>query len=430
MIKEIKMKTIKRRKAGSLLLGVFIILPMLTHPQATLSIDSCYELARRNYPLTKQFDLIEKTKEYSISNANKAYLPQLSLTAIGGYITGLPSFSLPGESSESNNAQFIGIGQINQTIWDGGATRTQKNIINATAEVDKSNLEVNLRTMRERINQLYFGILLIDEQLKQLDILNSNLQRNLKNVELTKENGYAYKSEVDEVKAEVLKVEQRKIEFTFTRKGYLEMLAYLIGRQINENIQLEKPVSLESISSLPNNRPELSFYSSQRKLIEAKSSLNRVGNMPKIGLLGAGVMLQPGMDLGSSSFNSLAVVGLSMSWNTSNLYKTSNNKQLDQIQSELVNVQQETFVFNNNLQLKQASDEVEKHQAILSKDNEIVLLKENITKSYQVKYDNGAGSMNDLLTSLNKESEAKSNQTLHSIELLLSVYNYKTISGN
>lgn len=424
------MKTIKSRKVCSWLLGAFFSLPLLTQAQATLSIDSCYELARRNYPLTKQFDLIEKTKEYSISNANKAYLPQISLTAIGGYITGLPSFSLPGESSESNNVQFIGIGQINQTLWDGGATRTQKNIASATAEVDKSNLEVNLRNMRERINQLYFGVLLIDEQLKQLNILNSNLQRNLKNVELTKENGFAYKSDVDEVKAEVLKVEQKNIEFTYTRKGYLEMLGYLIGRQLNESIQLEKPVSQESISSLTNNRPELSFYSNQRKLLEFKSSFNRVANMPKIGLLGAGVMIKPGMEFGPSTFSSLAVVGLSMSWNTNNLYKTSNNKQLDRIQSDMINIQQETFVFNTNLQLKQASDEIEKRQAIVSKDNEIVVLKENITKSYQVKYDNGAGSMNDLLTSLNKESEAKSNQTLHNVELLMSIYNYKTISGN
>jgi len=419
-----------RRKVSGLLLGVFTILPILNLAQTSLSIDSCYALARRNYPLTKQFDLIEKTKEYSISNANKAYLPQISLTAIGGYIIGLPSFSLPGESPESNNAQFIGIGQINQTIWDGGATRSQKNIISATAEIDKSNLEVNLRNMRERVNQLYFGILLIDEQLKQLDILNSNLQRNLKNIELTKENGLAYKSDVDEVRAEVLKVEQKKIEFTYTRKGYLEMLAYLIGRQLNESVQLEKPASLESVSNLPNNRPELNLYSHQRNLIEAKSTFNRVANMPKIGLLGAGVMIQPGMDFGASNFSSLAVVGLSLSWNTNNLYKTSNNKQLDHIQSDMINTQQETFVFNNNLQLKQASDEIEKRQAIVGKDDEIVVLKENITKSYQVKYNNGAGSMNDLLTSLNKESEAKSNQTLHTIELLLSIYNYKTISGN
>jgi len=424
------MKTIKRRKVGGWMLTTFFILPLLAQSQTTLSIDSCYAFARRNYPLAKQFGLIEKTKEYSISNANKAYLPQISLTAIGGYITGLPSFAPPGETAESHNAQFIGIGQINQTLWDGGATRTQKNIASATAEVDKSNLEVNLRSMRERVNQLYFGILLIDEQLKQLDILNTNLQRNLKNVELTKENGYAYKSDVDEVKAEVLKVEQKKIEFTYTRKGYLDMLGYLIGKQLNESIQLEKPVSLESVSGLENNRPELKLYSSQRNLIEAKSTFNRVANMPKIGLLGAGVMIQPGMDIGASSFNSLAVVGLSMSWNTSNLYKTSNNKQLDHIQSDMINIQQETFVFNNNLQLKQASDEIEKHQSILSKDNEIVVLKENITKSYQVKYDNGAGSMNDLLTSINKESEAKSNQTLHNIEMLLSIYNYKTISGN
>jgi outer membrane protein TolC len=208
------------------------------------------------------------------------------------------------------------------------------------------------------------------------------------------------------------------------------MLAYLIGKQLSESVQLEIPISLESVSSLTNNRPELNFYSNQRRLIEAKSPFNRVANMPKIGLLGAGVMIKPGMEFGPTTFSSLAVVGLSMSWNTNNLYKTSNNKQLDRIQSEMINTQQETFVFNNNLQLKQASDEIEKHQAIVGKDNEIVVLKENITKSYQVKYDNGAGSMNDLLTSLTKESEAKSNQTLHTIELLLSIYNYKTISGN
>src|SRR5688572_31413526 len=118
MIKKIKMKTIKRRKVGVLLLGALLILPILNLAQTTLNIDSCYALAKRNYPLTKQFDLIEKSKEYSISNANKAYLPQVSLTAIGGYLDGLPSISLPGESSEPSKTQFIGIAQINQALWD------------------------------------------------------------------------------------------------------------------------------------------------------------------------------------------------------------------------------------------------------------------------------------------------------------------------
>jgi outer membrane protein TolC len=424
------MKPIKRKVSGWIVSALFVVPQLGWAQQAQLNIDTCYAMAKRNYPLTKQFDLIEKSKDYSISNANKAYLPQLSLTAIGAYLDGLPTIPLPGESNEPSKTQFIGIAQLNQTIWDGGATRAQKNVIQANAEVDKSNVEVNLVNLRERVNQLYFGILLIDEQVKHLDILNENLQRNLKKIQLTKDNGLAFQSDVDEVKAEALNVEQKKIEFKYTRKGYVDMLSYLIGQPLNENVQLSKPGSFESVSSFTLNRPELKFYANQRKLVDAKSSFNTVGNMPKISLMGVGFMMQPGMSFGPSTFDHMTLAGVSLSWNTGNLYKTSNNRQLDKIQQDVISSQQETFEFNNNLQLKQVSAEIEKHQAIVSKDNEIVSLKESVTKSYQLKYDNGMASMNDLLTSLNRESEAKSNQALHSIQLLLSIYNYKTVSGN
>ena len=351
------MKPIKRKVSG-LVLGALLMIPHFGWAQETLNIDSCYALAKRNYPLTKQFDLIEKSKEYSISNANKAYLPQVSITAIGAYIDGMPSISMPGAEAKEENLQFIGIGQINQTLWDGGATRTQKSVINANAEVDKSNVEVNLQNLRERINQLFFGVLVIDEQIKHLDILNDNLQRNLNKIQLTKDNGLAFQSDVDEVKAEVLNVEQKKIEFRYARKGYTNMLSHLIGKPLSEDVKLEKPVSLESVSSLGNNRAELKFYSSQRKLVEAKSAFNTVGNMPKVSLMGVGMMMQPGVSFGPSTFDHIALAGVSLSWNTGSLYKSSNNKQLDKIQQDMINTQQETFEFTNNLQLKQASDEI------------------------------------------------------------------------
>jgi outer membrane protein TolC len=422
------MKPVKR-KINGWLLSVLLIAPLFGWAQQ-LNIDSCYAMAKRNYPLTKQFDLIEKSKEYSISNANKAYLPQVSLNAIGAYLNGMPSISMPGAEAKDENFQFIVIAQLNQTLWDGGATRSQKNVIKANAEVDKSTVEVNLLNLRERLNQLYFGVLVIDEQIKHLDILNENLLRNLKKIQLTKDNGLAFQSDVDEVKAEALNVEQKKIEFQYTREGYVNMLSYLIGQPLNENVQLQKPVSLEPVSSLTNNRPELKFYANQQGLVDAKSSFNTVGNMPKVGLMGVGMAMQPGVGFGTSTFNHLTLAGVSVTWNTGNIYKTSNNKQLDKIQFDMINNQQQTFEFNNTMQLKQVSAEIEKHQAIVSKDNEIVTLKENITKSYQLKYDNGMASMNDLLASLNRESEAKSNQALHNIQLLLSIYNYKTVSGN
>src|SRR6187551_2737740 len=129
---------------------IVVMCSLLTVHSATaqpLSIDSCYALAERNYPLIKQYDLIEKTKEYTLSNASKAYLPQVSITGIGGYVFGgFPSTGGSGEGS--SNFKFIGIGQVYQTIWDGGATKTQKKIIEASSELDKVVIDVSLHELR------------------------------------------------------------------------------------------------------------------------------------------------------------------------------------------------------------------------------------------------------------------------------------------
>jgi outer membrane protein TolC len=397
-----------------------------------LTIDHCQERAQGNYPLIKQYDLISKSADFTVSNANKAYFPQVSLTGIGGYIiSGLPEFLVPGTNPpEQSKAQFIGIAQINQIIWDGGATKSQKNIIKSSAEVEKSSIDVSLYSIRERVNQVYFGILMIDEQNKQLDILSQDLNIRLNKVRLSKENGLAYTSDVDQVRAEILNLEQKKIEFNYTRKGFVQMLSYLIGKQLDENIKLEKPVISESVENFDNHRPELNLYTNQLKLVESNSSLNQVSMMPKIGFLGAGVLIKPGINFGPSKFNGLALAGLSISWNTSGLYKNRNNKDLDKVEMDKINNQKDTFLFKNNLQLTQTNNEIEKQKAIIAKDDEIVKLKDGIKKSYQVMYDNGMTAMSDLINAMNKENEAKANQALHQIQLLMSMYNYKTISGN
>ncbi|ESU20355.1 hypothetical protein FEDK69T_28720 [Flavobacterium enshiense DK69] len=376
--------------------------------------------------------MIAKSTEYTLSNANKAYLPHISITGIGGYIIGgLPTVSGPGQlGNEPSKFQLIGIGQINQTIWDGGATRSQKDIAKASAEVEKASVDVSLYSIQERVNQIYFGILLIDAQLKQLEILTENLNLNLKKVKLSKENGLAYQTDVDEVKAEVLNVEQKKIEFYYTRKGYVEMLSLLIGEKLNDYVKLETPLISNSAENMNNNRPELNLYANQLKLAEAQSSMNKVNNMPKIGLLGAGILLEPGIAFGASDFNSLAVVGLSASWNTDGIFRSSNNKNLDKIRMEKITNQQETFLFNNKLELNQASSAIEKQKAIITKDDEIIRLKTAIKKGYLTKYDAGMCSMNDVINAVNKESEALSNRDLHNIQLLMSLYDHKTINGN
>jgi len=396
-----------------------------------LSIDSCYALAKKNYPLIRQYELIEKTKEYTLSNANKAYLPQLSITAIEGYIFGeLPSFGPANVEAETSDFKFIGIAQLNQTIWDGGATKTQKKIITASSETEKASLDVAIYDLHARVNQLYFGILLVDEQLMQLEVQNTILSNNVNRVKQLSDNGLAFKTDLDEIKVEQLKLNQHKTELKYVRNGYVMMLSLLIGAKITEPIILQKPAFNDSLPDLQIMRPELSLYKSQRNMVNAQSDLQRVSLMPKIGLLGAGVMLAPGIGSGENGATSIGVAGLSATWSIGGIYRRGNEKQLTQLSLNKINLQEETFLFNTKLQVAQTSADVEKQKAILAGDEEIISLRKSIRESYQLKYNTGSGSLMDLLNATEKESEARSQKALHEMQLLITISEHNTITGN
>jgi len=392
----------------------------------TLTIEQSYQLAVDNYPLIKQYELIEKSKEYTLSNANKGYLPQISITAIEGYVFG----DLPGFVSGGDKSQFklIGLGQINQTVWDGGATKTQKKIIEASSNLDKASVQVSLNELHSRVNQLYFGILLIDEQLKQLEVQNTILANNIDRVKKLHENGLTYKTDVDEMKVEQLNLNRQKKDLQYTQKGYQTMLSYLIGKNINQT-KLEKPINTATLDNTIN-RPEQARFESQRNLITAQSDMQKVSLMPKVGLLGAGVVLAPGISPGSDKATTIGVAGLSVGWDIKGLYKNSNEKELTKLELNKVAVQEETFLFNTKLQMTQKTADIERQNAILKDDDEIVKLRQTIREGYQLKYDTGAGPLIDLLNATEKEGNARTEKALDEIQLLMSIYDYQTIKGN
>lgn len=414
------------------MLLALVAIPTALFGQSAITLEECTSLARANYPLIKQLELVDKSSEYSIANANKAYLPQVSLTLIGGYIIkGLPTVSLPGvPAEEPDKVQAIALAQLNQTIWDGGATKSVKEITRASTAAEKAYIEVQLYNIKDRVTQIYFGILLIDEQLKVLELSEKNLKLNHDRLRLSNENGLGYRVEVDEVEAELLKVDQRRIEFRFTRGAYLDMLSHFIGKPLGAEIQLQRPEVADNVLTGTNNRPEMVWYSDRTRLVETQAAMDNVSLMPKIGILGAGIFLSPGMQFATSKVTDLAILGISASWNTAGLYRNNNNKQLSQIQLARIQAERTTFEFNQSLELKQYSADVSKQRAILQHDDKIVELKTRVHQSQQLKFDNGLCSAADLINSLNNEQDARSNQRLHEIQLLKSLYAYKTSLGN
>lgn len=393
----------------------------------SLSIDSCYAMAKRNYPLIKQYDLIEKTQEYTISNANKAYLPQFEVTVIGGIIEGIPDMSVDG-SGGGVQTQLIGFAQLNQVIWDAGFTKAKKEIIMANAEVERANLEVDLYAIIERVNQIFFGALLIDEQIKQWRIMEENLQRSLKIVKTAYENGSAYKSDVQEVKVEILNTEQRISELNYTKKAFVSMLELVIGKSIEE-LDLQHPSSDSGLLDTENSRPELLLFESQKRLVDARSKLINARIYPKVGMMGVGAFFQPGISFGPADFNHVLLAGLSLSWEIGGLYTKSNDQQLVQIQNQGLDIQKESFLFSNNIQYSQHQNELQMYQSMLHRDQELLRLKINLRESYELKYENGVCTMTDLLRRMNDESLARQSLILHGVQYQMAISQIKYIQG-
>lgn len=413
-------------------LAILFVMVPAAFGQPAMTLYECTTLARANYPLIRQHALLDKSAEFTLSNANKAYLPQLSITGIGGYIiSGLPAVSLPGvPAEEPSKVQGIALVQLNQTIWDGGATKSSKDITTAATATEKAFIDVQLHAIEDRVAQIVFGILLIDEQLELLKVSEKNLRLNHDRLRLSNENGLGYRVEVDEVEAELLKVDQRRIEFTYTRAAYVDMLAHFIGKTLASDVIFPRPDLTDAVMTGTNNRPEMVWYNNRTRLVETQSAIDKVSMMPKVGILGAGVFISPGMQLATSKITNLALIGINVSWNTGGLYRNSNNKQLNQIQLGRIDAERATFEFNQSIELKQYSSDVARQRAILQNDGKIVELKTRIHQSQQLKFDNGLCSASDLINAINNEQDARSNQRLHEVQLLKSLYAYKTSLGN
>ena len=397
----------------------------------SLSLDNCLEMAKQNYPLIRQYTLIEKTKEYSIANAQKAYLPQFNVAGQATYQSAvtqipisLPSVDIPTMSKD----QYKLYGEVSQSITDLFIVKDQKEYINANSEIEVQKTEVELYKLRERINNLYFGIFLIDAQIKQTELLKKDIQSGIEKTNVAIANGVALKSTADNLKAELLKADQRTIELKATRKGYADMLALFIGNPIDENTVLEKPHRQMLTNTI--NRPELKLFDLQKKSFDVQEKLITAKNLPRLSAFFQGGLGRPGLNMLDNDFQGYYIGGLRLSWNITGFYTYKNEKKMLANSQSMIDIQRETFLFNTNLTLKHQNADITKMRELIETDKRIVTLRESVKNTTQNQLTYGTATTNDYLIAVNAEDQAKQNLILHEIQLLMTEYNTQTTAGN
>lgn len=409
------------------------ILPVFSFSQNSLTIEECKQMARENYPLIKRYALIDKSKEYNLSNAAKGYLPQFSLIAKASYqsaVTKIP-IEIPGMNIQGmSKDQYSATIDVTQSVWDGGVISSRKNMTNSASMVEQKQLDVDMYNINDRVNQLFFGILLIDAKIKQNDLLQEELQRNYNLISSYIENGVANQADLDAVKVEQLKAVQSKTQLQSNKKSYLEMLSILIGESLNERIILQKPKSEDLIIPRQINRPEMELFDAQLNNLEIQRRSIKAGYMPKLGLYLTGGYGKPGLNMLENEFSAYYIGGVRLSWNFGTLYTRKNDQKLIDVNQDNVMIQRETFLFNTNIETSQEQNEINKNRDLLKYDDEIITLRNNVKKAAEVKVANGILTVTDLMQEITAEDMARQDKIEHEIELLLSIYNLKFTTNN
>lgn len=396
----------------------------------SLSLEDCYNLAKQNYPLIKQRELILKSKEYTVENATKAYLPQITINGQASYqsdVTQVP-IKIPGMDIPTlSKDQYKLYGEINQPLYDGGMVKQQKRMHEANAVVEEQKLEVELYKLKDRINQLFFGILMIDAQLKLTELAKNDIQNGIKKTEAALNNGVALRSNLDVLKAENLKINQREVELKSNRHVYAEMLALYINQQITENTQLQKPNTIIVSSAIQ--RPELLMFDNQSKNMEIQNSILKAKNLPKFNLFLQAGYGRPALNMLSNKFEPYYIGGLRLSWSLSGFYTYKNDKAILDINRKNIDLQKEVFLFNTSFSVKQQDADSKRLQQLLSSDDEIISLRASVKNSASAQLENGIINSGDYLREVNAEQQARENKLLHEVQLLQAQYNQKTIIG-
>ena len=407
---------------------------MLASVAQAQTLEECQQAAEKNYPIIKQYGLIAQTTELTVKNIQKGWLPQITASAQATYQSDVVSwpenmqrmYQQMGLNMKGLTKDQYKIGvDLQQIIYDGGAIGSQRSIARQEGKVQEAQTEANLYQVRKRVKEMYFSLLLLDEQIRLNDDVKALLLSSEKKLAAMVKGGTAATSDFDNVKAERLSVAQQNESLKSQRQMLQRMLSVFCGIEVSNP---EKPAAVETSASA-SNRPEIRLFDNQLKLAEVQEKALDTKLRPTLGLYAQGYYGYPGLnmfeDMISRKWSLNGIVGIKLSWNVGALYTHKNDKAKLKAQRDLIENAREVFLFNNNMEQIQQTENVSRYRTMMQGDDEIIALRTNVRKAAESKLAHGIIDVNSLLREINNENAAKTQQAIHEIDMLKEMYNLK-----
>ena len=394
-------------------------------------MEQCKAWAQGNYPVIKQYDLVEQSRRFTVENAAKAWLPQAVVSGTASYQSDvttipvdIPGVDIPTLSKDQYDVNIT----VSQQVYDGGAVSSAKRLAEAQGDVGREQVSVAMYDVNRRVDELFFGILVLDEQLRQVAVLQEDLSLSLASVKAMVKGGIANQTDVDAVMVELVKAKQKGTSLLTQRNTYLKMLSTFIGKDIGDGDTLVKPTP-PVLQNGANSRPELALYAAQERLLDARLKSLNVALRPNVGLFARGGYGNPGLNMLKDDFDAYYKVGVTLSWNFGSLYTRANDRRKIEAERQTVQSERDAFLFNTRLQTEMQSGAVDNLREQLRQDDEIITLRRRIREKAELRVANGTETVNEMLRDINAVSDAQLGKRLHEIQLLQEMYKIKHLNN-
>ena len=421
------MQTFMKKK-----LLIIMLLPLTAQAQ---TLAECQQAAERNYPLIRQYDLIGKTTDMTVRNIGKGWLPQVTAQAQATYqnaVTEWPAemqtvYNQMGISMKGLRKYQYRVGiDIQQTVYDGGMIRSQKEAARRKGDVETAQTEVSMYNVRRRVNEMYFGLLLIERQIELNKDMQKLLEGNERKLLSMYRQGTAAESDYLSVKAERLNVAQQTVRMESHRTAVMRMLSTFCGMEVRNP---EKPAEIALESGQPYKRPELKAVEAQLRLTDAQEKSLNAALMPRLSVFASGYYGYPGYnlfeDMRRHQWSWNGMVGARLSWNIGSLYTIKNDRAKIQLQRNMAETNRDVFLFNNSMEQREQNENIDCYRRLMADDADIISLRQSVRKSAESKLAHGIIDVNDLIKEINAENSARVQQSIHETEMLREMYNLK-----
>lgn len=423
-----------RKFLSSLLLA----LPMIAMAQSA-SIEQCQQWAQENYPLTQRYDIIRQTEGFTLKNIAKGWLPQIGVTAQGSYQSAVPEYTevlsnmlsqMGTEMKGISPLQYKATIDVQQTIYDGGVINSKRDVAKASSKVKEAVADVQMYALRERVNDLCFAILLIDQRLKLNEEMQRTIDSNRQRLATMLQGGVAMQADVDAMSAELATARQQHTDIEAQRGALIKVLSLFTGKEITE-VSTPGPLGRGTGERLL--RPELRLFDSQLSFTDAKERALRASLLPKIGTFAQGYYGYLGMNIFRDMMKRTptlnGIIGIKASWNISALYTHKNDRAKLELERQTINNDRDVFLFNQKLQSSQEDSNIRRYRQLISEDDGICQLRHNVREAAVAKLEAGIIDVNALILEISRENQAKINKVIHETELLQHQYKLQNING-